>query len=90
MIRDSEKLYVGNISFKVTESDLREYVTEMGYTVRDVVIPVDKLTGRSKGYGFVELNKPDQLEKAMEAINGMIFEGRELKVNRAHPRKPRT
>jgi RNA recognition motif-containing protein len=81
-----KKLYVGNLTFETTESDLKELFQQMG-TVETVRIITDRETGRSKGFGFVEM--PDGGDKAIAEMNGKDFKGRALTVNEARPMAPR-
>ena len=78
-------LYVGNLSYDMSEENLRTEFAEYG-EVQSAKIITDKFTGRSRGFGFVEMNSDDEGKKAMEALNGKDFEGRELVVNEARPR----
>jgi cold-inducible RNA-binding protein len=80
------KLYVGNLSFETTESDLKELFGQAG-SVETVRIITDHDTGRSKGFGFVEMQ--DGGDKAIAAINGTEFRGRTLTVNAARPMSSR-
>lgn len=79
----SKKLYVGNLSYSVTEDAIRELFAQHG-DVLSVKIITDQATGRSKGFGFVEMENAD---KAMAELNETSFEGRPLKVNEARERK---
>ncbi|MBI4471501.1 MAG: RNA-binding protein [Acidobacteria bacterium] len=81
-----KKLYVGNLSFDATESELKELFSQTGL-VETVRIITDRDTGRSKGFGFVEMQ--DGAEKAIAAINGKDFKGRILTVNEARPMSSR-
>ena len=78
-------LYVGNLSYDMSEENLRTEFAEYG-EVQSAKIITDKFTGRSRGFGFVEMNSDDEGKKAMEALNGKDFEGRQLVVNEARPR----
>ena len=77
-----KKLYVGNLSFETTETELKELFSQTG-SVETVRIITDRDTGRSKGFGFVEMN--DGGDKAIAAMNGKDFNGRALTVNEARP-----
>jgi cold-inducible RNA-binding protein len=79
----SKKMFVGNLSFATTESDLREAFEQFG-TVESVAIINDRDTGRSKGFGFVEMNEEDA-NKAIAKMNGSDLNGRALTVNEARP-----
>ena len=82
------KLYVGNLSFKTTEDTLRTEFGRFG-TVKFADIIVDRETGRSKGFGFVEMPNDEEAKKAIEAWNDKELDGRPLRVNEARPRTPR-
>jgi cold-inducible RNA-binding protein len=79
----SKKMFVGNLSFSTTESDLREAFEQFG-AVESVAIINDRETGRSKGFGFVEMNEEDA-NKAIAKMNGTDLNGRALTVNEARP-----
>ncbi|MDJ0846466.1 RNA recognition motif domain-containing protein [Crocosphaera sp.] len=81
-------IYVGNLSYDVTEADLEQVFAEYG-TVKSVKIPSDRETGRSRGFGFVEMDAETEEEAAIEALNGAEWMGRALKVNKARPREER-
>ena len=79
-------LYVGILSYDLSEENLRSEFAEYG-EVQSAKIITDKFTGRSRGFGFVEMNSDDEGKKAMEELNGKDFEGRQLVVNEARPRR---
>jgi RNA recognition motif-containing protein len=81
-----KNLYVGNLPFTTTADDLREAFSPHGEVARAQVIS-DRETGRSRGFGFVEMN--EGAEQAIEALNGAMFQGRTLTVNEAKPREER-
>ena len=78
-------LYVGNLSYDMSEENLRTEFAEYG-EVQSAKIITDKFTGRSRGFGFVEMNSDDEGKKAMEGLTGKDVEGRQLVVNEARPR----
>ncbi len=78
-------LYVGNIPWSTTEGELEEFFAQHG-TVHECRIITERATGRSRGYGFVEVDE-DQLESMLEKTNGVEMEGRKLVVNEAKPRE---
>lgn len=80
------QIYVGNLSYKTREDDLRELFEKYG-EVTSVKIVEDRVTGRSKGFGFVEMQDRDEGEKAIEALDGSEVEGRNIRVNVARPRR---
>ena len=84
----SKKLYVGNLSYKVTEDDLRDLFKEFE-TVTEVNVVTDRATGRSRGFGFVELSSDEDADKAVKSLNGKTLQDREIVVNEARPRKNR-
>lgn len=79
-------IYVGNLNFKVTEDDLTGIFEEYG-TVSDAKVITDKMSGRSKGFGFVTMENADEANKAIEELNGAELESREMVVNEARPKK---
>ena len=79
-------IYVGDLSYDVTEDDLKAVFSEFG-EVDSVNIIKDKFSGRSKGFGFVEMPNNSEADKAIAALNGTELKGRNLKVNQAKPRK---
>ncbi|MEO0537895.1 MAG: RNA-binding protein [Cyanobacteria bacterium P01_A01_bin.123] len=81
-------VYVGNLSYDVTEADLTSVFTEYG-TVKRVQLPTDRETGRMRGFGFVEMGADSEEEAAIEALDGAEWMGRDLKVNKAKPREDR-
>ncbi len=84
----SMKLYVGNLSFSSTEQDLEEVFGEIG-TVESVNIIEDRDTGRSRGFGFVEMSSKEEGQNAISQLDGKEVDGRNLKVNEAKPRENR-
>ncbi len=82
------KLYVGNLPYTTTEEDLRQLFAEHG-EVESVAVITDRETGRSKGFGFAEMSDDEAAKKAIEALNGKEFGGRNLVVNEARPREER-
>jgi len=82
------KLYVGNLAYSVTDSDLQSLFAPHG-SVTSAQVVMDRETGRSKGFGFVELESRDQGEAAIKALNGQEINGRALTVNEAKPREDR-
>jgi cold-inducible RNA-binding protein len=82
------KLYVGNLPFKVREEDLQSLFQQAG-AVQSVNIIRDKISGQSRGFGFVEMATPDDAQKAIEMFNGHSMENREIVVNEARPQTPR-
>ncbi|MBF2058467.1 MAG: RNA-binding protein [Cyanobacterium sp. T60_A2020_053] len=79
-------IYVGNLSYSVSQDDLSEVFAEYG-TVKRVHIPTDRETGRMRGFAFVEMETEAQEDGAIEALDGAEWMGRDLKVNKARPRE---
>ena len=84
----SNKLYVGNLSFRVTSEDLQEYFAGAG-TVESANVVFDRETGRSRGFGFVEMATAEDANSAIAQFNGQEYEGRNIVVNEAKPREDR-
>ncbi len=83
-----KKLYVGGLPYSTTEDALKELFSQAG-TIESATIIMDKMTGRSKGFGFVEMSTDEESAKAIEMLNGKDFEGRNLTVNEARPMEAR-
>ena len=84
-----KKLYVGNLTYNVNESDLEALFARFG-TVQSAQIIVDRDTNRSKGFAFVEMGSDAEAQAAIEGLNGRDYGGRNLTVNEAKPREPRS
>ena len=84
-----KKLYVGNLTYNVNETDLEALFSQFG-AVRSAQIIVDRDTNRSKGFGFVEMETDDQARAAIQALDGRDHDGRNLTVNEAKPREARS
>ncbi|MBI2087318.1 MAG: RNA-binding protein [Deltaproteobacteria bacterium] len=80
------KLYVGGLPYSVTEGQLEEIFSQHG-TVQSARVISDKFTGRSRGFGFVEMGSDEEAQKAIQALNGTELEGRTLVVNEARPQE---
>ena len=85
----NKKLYVGNLLYEVTDDDLKTHFSTVGNVVSTSVIRYQD-TGRSKGFGFVEMDSEESAQKAIDTLNGQDFKGRKLVVSEARPPKPRT
>ena len=83
-----KNIYVGNLSFRATEDDLRALFEAHGEVSRATVV-MDRETGRSRGFGFVEMPNDSEGDTAIEAVNGHDLQGRQLRVNAARPREER-
>lgn len=84
----ANKLYVGNLPYRTTGDDLRETFSQAGNVSESIVIS-DKISGRSKGFGFVTMATDEEAQKAIEMFNGKDFDGRNIVVNEARPLEPR-
>src|SRR5260370_29757317 len=83
------KLYVGNLAFQTTSQELQELFAQAG-TVESAAVVEDRDTGRSRGFGFVEMSSKEEGEAAIAQFNGKEVNGRALNVNEAKPREPRS
>lgn len=81
-------IYVGNLSYNITDNDLQQVFAEYGAVASANVIQ-DRDTGRSKGFGFVEMPNDDEARNAIEGLNGKDYDGRNMTVNEARPREER-
>ncbi len=79
-----KKLYVGNLSFQITDQELEKIFSQHG-TVASASVITDRMTGRSRGFGFVEMENDTEADAAIEALNEQEHEGRPLTVNEARP-----
>jgi len=84
----AKKLFVGNLPYTIDDSALRNVFAEIG-EVSSASIVTDRDTGRSRGFGFVEMSSDADAQTAIDALNGKDLEGRRLTVNEARPREPR-
>ena len=82
------KLFVGNLSFNTTENDLQDAFAAHG-VVTEANLMTDRATGRPRGFAFVTMSSPEEAQKAVEAMNGVALDGRNLTVNEARPREER-
>ena len=80
----TNKLYVGSLSYDTTEDSLKDFFSKAG-TVSSASIIIDKFSGRSKGFGFVEMSNEDEAKKAIEELNGKELDGRSIVVDEAKP-----
>ncbi len=82
------KLYVGSLSYDTTDDSLKQHFSQAGSVVSASVL-VDRMSGRSRGFGFVEMATPEEAAKAIEMFNGQELDGRTIVVNEAKPMEPR-
>jgi RNA recognition motif-containing protein len=83
------KLYVGNLTYAMRDEDLQQHFSEFG-TVKSAKVMMDRDTGRSKGFGFVEMDSDQEAQAAIRGLNGQSIDGRALVVNEARPREERS
>ena len=88
IVEDKKKLYVGNLPYSATSDSLQQVFSQYGVVVNASVI-MDRMTNRSKGFGFVEFETEEAAQKAVDAMNGQELDGRKIVVNIARPQKPR-
>jgi len=84
-----KKLYVGNLSYSVNDESLQQNFSEFG-TVTSAKVMMDRDSGRSKGFGFVEMSSDAEAQAAIRGMNGKNIDGRDMVVNEARPMEPRT
>jgi len=84
----NKKLYCGNLSYSTTDDQLRELFSQVG-PVESAVVITDRMTGRSKGFGFIEMETEDAARQAIERLDGHDLDGRNIKVAEARPRRDR-
>jgi RNA recognition motif-containing protein len=84
-----KKLYVGNLPYSFNDSDMQQAFSQFG-TVGSAKVMMDRDTGRSKGFGFVEMSSEAEARSAIEGMNGQQYGGRDMVVNEARPMEPRT
>jgi len=85
----NKKLYVGNLSYDTTDDMLKEYFAKAGEVASASVI-TDRMSGRSKGFGFVEMGSEEDAQKAIDTLNGKPLEGREIRIDEARPMRERS
>jgi len=83
----AQRLFVGNLPRSVTDNVLSEFVTNAGFQVVSAVVIRDKMMGESRGFGFVELTEEEDMQRAIQGLNGQALEGRPLTVNEARPQR---
>lgn len=82
------KMYVGNLPFAAQEQDVRELFSQFG-GVTEVFLPMDRESGRPRGFAFVTMDSPEAMQAAINGLNGQEFQGRKLAINEARPREER-
>jgi len=88
-MEEGKKIYIGNLEYGVTESDLKNFMVDKGINVGSINIITDRYTGRPKGFGFAEFGTEEEAQKAIDALNGQEFNSRTLRVSKAQKMKPR-
>lgn len=83
------KIYVGSLSYDTSEDGLREFFSQAG-KVESVSIVIDRMSGRSKGFGFVEMATEKEAQEAIKSLNGKELDGRKVIIDKARPQKPRS
>jgi len=89
MMSEENKVYMGNLEYNMTDQELQYVLEEKGISVKEAKIIKDKLTGKSKGFGFAEVNTQEDIQKAIESLDGQEIKGRKLRVSRALKRRPK-
>lgn len=84
----AKKLFVGSLPYKTTDGDLNDLFAQAGQVVSATVV-TDKFSGRSRGFGFIEMSSDEEADKAIEMLNGHEIDGRNIVVNEAKPMQPR-
>jgi RNA recognition motif-containing protein len=82
-----KKLYVGNLPFQATQEELSNWFQQAGANVANLTLVTDKFTGQPRGFAFVEINNDEEAARAIQALNGQDFMGRNIVVNEARPRE---
>jgi cold-inducible RNA-binding protein len=88
-MEEEKKLYIGNLSYETTDTDLKSAIEAKGIAVSAVRVVSDKFTGKSKGFGFAEFATAEEAQKAIDALSGQELGGRKLTVNKAKKMEPR-
>ena len=89
-MEQASKLYVGNLDYNTSEDEIKSHFEQKGIQTKTVTLIKDKYTGRAKGFGFVEVESEEVLQKAIEALDGQELNGRKLTVNKAKPPRERS
>ena len=86
-MEEEKKIYIGNLEYSITEEELKEILKEKGFEAKDIKIIRDKFSGRSKGFGFAEFENDEQVQKAIDSLDGQELKSRKLKVSKARRRE---
>ena len=84
----NSKMYVGNLPFRATQEDITSLFAQYG-SVTDVFLPMDRATGRPRGFAFVTMGTPEEMQAAITGLNGQDYGGRKLAINEARPKEER-
>jgi RNA recognition motif-containing protein len=88
--KNQNRLYIGNLDYGATEEDITQAFSEKGIDAKEVRIIKDKFSGRSKGFGFAEVDTAEKIQEAISALDGQDLKGRRLRVSQAKEREPRS
>jgi RNA recognition motif-containing protein len=88
-MEEERKVYIGNLEYSVTEDELRKKMEENGLQIKNLKIIKDRFTGKSKGFGFAEFENNNEVQLAIDSLDGQELKGRKLKVSRAHKQRPK-
>lgn len=88
-MEEERKIYIGNLDYDLTEEEVRTFLEEKGVEALDLKIIKDKMSGKSKGFGFAEFEKKEDAFQAIDSLNGQELKGRKLRVNKARKQRPR-
>ena len=88
-MEEEKKIYIGNLDYGVTEEDLKKALEEKDIEASELKIITDKITGRSKGFGFAEFENTEAAQNAILTLDGYELKGRKLRVNKARQQQPR-
>ncbi len=86
-MEEENKIYVGNLDYGISEDEIKTFIEEKGFAVTEFKIITDRFSGRSKGFGFAELTKTEDIDPAISALDGLDMNGRKLRVNKALRRR---
>lgn len=88
-MEEEKKIYIGNLDYGLTKEEIRSFMEEKGVEAVDLKLITDKMTGKSKGFGFAEFEREEEAQEAIGALDGQELKGRKLRVNKARRQRPR-
>ncbi|MBS3819118.1 RNA-binding protein [bacterium] len=88
-MEEEKKIYIGNLDYGLTKEEIRSFMEEKGVEATDLKLITDKMTGKSKGFGFAEFEKEEDAHEAIESLDGQELKGRKLRVNKARRQRSR-